>query len=141
MNIIASIDGYWFQKIKNGEKTIEVRKTVPKANRSELFDSIKDRIYWYNTKTRIIEGRSIFIEAKKYSYDEVKQENIPQGHCLTNEYIKDYMNYGENRYVYFWSLGEFEPLELELPEDKMPPQSWCYENTIFPKGATLGEKQ
>lgn len=134
MNIIASIHDKWFQLIKSGEKTIEVRKNVPLALRfyGDISLNPIQYIYWYNTKTKTIDGRSRFIDIFSLE-DEIKihdewEELYSKQTCLSYVEAEDYLvlNFG-----FLWYLGEFEPLDIKLPEGKRPPQSWCYKDTIF----------
>lgn len=133
MNIIASIQDKWFQLIKSGKKTIEVRKSVS-TKWLKLFNTDVINIYWYNTKTKRIEGKSRLNSFNKrkesilfgYYKDAISEQNK---HCIPKDELQNYL--GNRKFLYFWWLGEFESIELELPQGKRPPQSWCYYDTIF----------
>lgn len=127
MNIIVSIHGHWFQKIKSGEKTVEVRKTVPK---SYFWEEGKTKIYWYDVSQKLIRGTSLLTAVSFCSADRFYGE---RKHLLSEEEFKKYI--GTDAGTWFWYLGKFYPCRFGLPEGKRPPQSWCYYNTIF------GEKQ
>ncbi len=127
MDIIASIHDKWFQLIKSGEKTIEVRKTLPKR----LVEKENHYIYWYNTKTKKIEGKSRLACIESLNEDSLYESDYEYS-CLSIEEIQEYVG-GTSHIpnIYFWYLGDFEPLDIKLPESKRPPQSWCYYDTIF----------
>ena len=124
MDIIASIHDNWFQLIASGEKTIEVRKSMPK----DFIAHDGSYVYWYNTKTKKIEGRSKLIKINFYGRSEIYKTDYEKTKLSQRE-IQDYMS----QWAFFWYLGDFEPLDIKLPEGKRPPQSWCYKDTIMPK--------
>ena len=142
MKIICSIKDKWFQLIASGEKTIEVRKSVPNSFINRYHWQANPRgnkppfyIYWYNTKTKRIEGRSEFLgwnNTEEYKIME-QWEHLTTGQlgtCLDREGLEKYMNGWDS--VVLWSLGTYETLEpFALPKDKRTPQSWCYYDTIM----------
>lgn len=142
MEIIVSIHNKHLENIKNGSKTTEVRKNIPK-NRITVKASnqvvTKNRenegvfLYWYNTKTKMIEGVSQFVYAKYVpnTKDYLHKVDIANfATQLTFEELKEYI--GEKRKgFYLWDLGAYESIEpFTLPKDKRAPQSWCYYDTI-----------
>ena len=145
MNIIVSIHDKHLEKIKNGTKTSEVRKNIPKSRitvkaSNKVVTKKRENegvfLYWYNTKTKMIEGVSQFVYAKYVpnTKDDLHKVDIANfATQLTFEELKEYI--GEKRKgFYLWDLGDYKSIEpYKLPEGKIPPQSWCYKDTIMPK--------
>ena len=141
--VMLSIRPKWVEKIANGEKTIEVRKTRPK-----LQTPFKAYIYCTQGKdARRLRGswgkvigeftcdqfwigtphntNPLFCMAA--CMDGFDTEKYAKGKTLYGWHISDLRIYDEPR-----ELGEFRKpefptgLRLEDDEIKRPPQSWCY---------------
>ena len=82
--ILMSIKPKWCEKIFNGEKTVEVRKTAPKLE-------LPFKVYVYQTKHK---GRNIVAEALNAVYG---------GGKVIGEFICDKI--GEIDYVMYWNNG------------------------------------
>ena len=141
--VMLSIRPKWVEKIANGEKLIEVRKTRPK-----LQTPFKAYIYCTQGKdARRLRGswgkvigeftcdqfwigtphntNPLFCMAA--CMDGFDTEKYAKGKTLYGWHISDLRIYDEPR-----ELGEFRKpefptgLRLEDDEIKRPPQSWCY---------------
>ena len=139
MKIIVSIHDKHLENIKQGKKVIEVRKDIPKSRitikaSGKMVTTKRENegvfLYWYNTKTKKIEGISQFTYT---SYIKITEGmlSLEEATRITPQELKAYL--GEERdHFYLWYLGEYKSLEpYKLPEGKKAPQSWCYYNTIF----------
>ena len=153
--VMLSIRPKWCEKIINGDKTIEVRKTRPKmdtpfkcyiyctrgndANRLRgaqgkiIGEFTCDRIYELETKAR---GGSYYVKGE----DWLTACEVAQQSCLT---LKDMHGYLHAQKGYGWHITDLRiydaPRELseftglrntkfgaEPYDIKRPPQSWCY---------------
>ncbi|MGL5955420.1 MAG: hypothetical protein ACRC0X_02255 [Brevinema sp.] len=126
MDIIASIHDQWLEKIKSGQKIVELRKTKPKNIEFPC------KIYWYNTKTKMIEGfsslESIFHYDPKASQEDLSL--LSTASCLSIQEIEKYRN--DKEILYLWGVILFQSMiPTPLPKNKKAPQSWCYYRTIF----------
>lgn len=149
-SVLISIQPKWVEKIANGEKTIEVRKTAPKCE-------VPFKCYIYETKGKVI-GEFICDKVfllHPYTYDggnadrerrkliqtfegSSKGNEILAATCLTQDEMFDYI--GAGNYGYGWHISDLkiydEPKELSeffTPMGKRPsymverpPQSWQY---------------
>jgi predicted transcriptional regulator len=138
--VLISIQPKWVEKIANGEKTIEVRKTAPKCE--EPF-----KCYIYCTKTR---DNEIY---KRYKVDDIKSGKvIGEFVCDSAEWmsmrdcdkacmtLKEAVDYSKGKKLYAWHISDLKiydkPKELSeffTPMGKRPsymverpPQSWQY---------------
>lgn len=120
--VLLSLHSEYWDLIKNGQKTIEVRKVAPKQV------SFPFRVIVYVTGGVGVVG--------KFDCDSIirKREYMPtilvNGSCLTEEEL---LYYSRGRGLCGWhvqegSVCEYEmPIPLELATGlKRPPQSWCY---------------
>lgn len=57
-SILISIQPQWVEKILNGKKTIEIRKTIPKCE-------LPCKVYIYCTKRKLLSGKNVFINNKE----------------------------------------------------------------------------
>lgn len=149
--IMISIQPQWVEKILNGEKTIEIRKTMPKCE-------FPCKVYIYCTKGRqltsfgVKSGGFVFEKLNgkviaefmldgvvKFDIESImflgKQQELMQKSCLGGLSLRNYLGSGVG---YAWyinnlkiynkpkGLSEFicrKPL-------KRPPQDWCYVEKI-----------
>lgn len=141
--VLLSIRPHWCEKIIDGLKTIEVRKTKPKLQTpfpcliyctKPKFEA-EDFFLTPNLKQIMGGGKVIgeFICDKIYdiSLYKVTAESVPLGKdiikeaCLTFAELSDYLMRG-----YGWHISELviydEPKELTDFGLTRPPQSWCY---------------
>ena len=147
--VLISIHPEWCQKIVNGEKTIEVRKTRPKLD-------VPFKCYIYCTQSGVALGAwgkhgKVIGEFTCDRIDRLAPANDPYGiydidddyvfqTCLENGALWDY---GHGTPLYGWhifdlriydtprDLGEFIGLRtmkngFELRDLARPPQSWYY---------------
>lgn len=138
--VMISIQPKWVEKIANGEKTIEVRKTAPKCE-------VPFKCYIYCTKNR---DNEIY---KRYKVDDIKSgkvigefvcDNVEwmsmrdcDNACMT---LKEAVDYAKGKPLYGWHISDLKiydkPKELReffTPMGKRPsymverpPQSWQY---------------
>ena len=145
--VLISIQPKWVEKIANGEKTIEVRKTMPKLERPfkvyiyctkgnpTIFESDGlvngDIPYFYNG---FVVGEFVCDKIDEYKYRLTTYEGTPyKGKyiskeelaktCLSIGEINDYLN-GKNGYA--WHISELkiydkpkELSEFEFPKDNI----------------------
>ena len=151
--VLMSIHPKWCEKIFNGEKTIEVRKSVPKLKTPFT-------VYVYQTKYKFEKGDSrLVVDAMNeitaggkvigsfvcdyvapiaYAMDGVADFIDCRNSCLSPT---DFVNYGKGKPLYGWHITE--PKLFEKPKEvtefmlgggwnagrfplTRPPQSWCY---------------
>ena len=107
--VLTSIQPKWCEKIANGEKTIEVRKSVPKLERPF-------KCYIYETKGKQIEhvdgcdityyGRGKVIgEFVCRGMMDGRSKLLPKQSCLTLEEI---WNYAKGKRVYGWRIADLK---------------------------------
>lgn len=146
--VMLSIRPKWCEKIVNGEKTVEVRKTRPKLQ-------TPFKCYIYRTKgtvPHIINGKWVQMEVGgtvigEFTCDRIyglaplnhAPDDVEQQACMTREEIVRYLK----GVGYGWHISDLRiydaPRELSeftglrdtrfgaAPYDiKRPPQSWCY---------------
>ena len=131
-SILISIKPRFVAKILNGEKTIEIRKTMPKCK-------LPIDVYIYCTKTKYI-NYIAHLEGKvvaKFTLRKIKQVSIWDDE-LETETLKpaclDFLGfdkYTKGQVGYAWHISNLEifdePLPLEPYFDlKRPPQSWQF---------------
>lgn len=126
-SIILSIREKWVDKIAKGEKTIEVRKTIPKSYDKPF------RCYIYSSgRVKKVVGEFICDELIDYWPGYAGQEG---NSCLTFAQELEYL--GDNGHGYGLHISDLimydEPMELKEfynPNTKefikKAPQSWCY---------------
>lgn len=145
-HIMISIKPEWTAKILNGEKTLEIRKTMPKCE-------LPCKVYIYETK-----GKGKFVNCGKkreniggkvvaeftlnrvdclksvhykmygtnYQYNEVSDEILTKS-CLTQEQVLNYTNGND---LYAWHIDDLKiydkPKELSEFGVRRAFQSWGY---------------
>lgn len=118
-SIIASVHPEWWEKIKLGEKWIEVRKSIPL-----MIGRVPFEIMWYVTGGVGIVGSSLYNGFIKAEPD---YSQLLDGSCLTPEQL---MAYGNGGILYGWILNRTTVREKPIPLSKVgvkrPPQSWQY---------------
>lgn len=151
--VLISIRPKWVEKIANGEKTIEVRKTRPKLQtpfKCYIYCTLpkyphEDFILTDYPKPQFYGGGKVIGEFSCDQFwigtphntnslfcmaacmDGFDTEKYAKGKTLYGWHISDLLVYDEPR-----DLGEFRkpefPTRLRLEDDeiKRPPQSWCY---------------
>lgn len=145
--ILISIKPKWVAKILNGEKTIEIRKTMPKCK-------LPIDVYIYCTKDKKyanLVNRGGFLTGMvvaKFTLNEVNaffsyDETFLEDSCLTSDELEEYAD--NKNVLYAWHIDNLEifdkPLKLirfsTLKSNKgyvvktyrpvlKAPQSWCY---------------
>jgi len=139
--VLISIKPEWCEKIANGNKTIDLRKTRPKVEtpfKCYIYCT-KDKHGWFDfLKKERLDGKVI----GEFMCDEDGIVNFwyPYGYnkrdcsailrafaCLSANEIWEY---GKGKTLYGWHISNLkiydEPRELSEFGLKRPPQSWCY---------------
>lgn len=131
MNVLLSIKPKWAEKIYNGEKTIEFRKSIPKN-----FDTSKDVVFIYETApVKMVTGYiriSAFSKMNSCYLNATKKYNLFSKRYFEKEgkvNIDDLIKYVNNKNLccwiikqsYKWNFGSIGKFGL-----KRPPQSFCY---------------
>ena len=138
--ILISIKPKWVAKILNGEKTIEIRKSIPKCD-------FPIDVYIYCTKDKKyanLINRGGFLTGMviaKFTLNKIQEikfdnKQVQEQACLTEEELFDYLfinnPYHEDMHKgYAWHIDNLEifdrprPLQPFFDLDR-PPQSWCY---------------
>lgn len=127
MNVILSIKPKWAELIYLGKKTIEWRKSFPKADNIE-------KVFLYETApVKAITGFFTLQEISCYIVSSVcaQPEQIIKSGCVP---MVDLIKYRENvDCLYGWMIDKVtkfsEPWGLQYVELKRPPQSWCYDKS------------
>ena len=138
--ILISIKPKWVDKILNGEKTIEVRKSIPKCN-------LPIDVYIYCTKDKKyanLVNRGGFLTGMvvaKFALNKTQEirfdnKEIQKQASLTEEELFDYLFIDEPYHEdmckgFAWFIDNLEifdkPRTLQPFFDlDRPPQSWCY---------------
>lgn len=133
--ILISIQSQWVEKILNGEKTIEIRKTMPKC---EL--PVKVYIYCSKNKGRKelrflnsgygLNGKVVaeFTLNKINKLDGADAET-EKNTCLT---MGELFDYAKGKLLYAWHINDLKiyskPKQLADFGLKKAPQSWKYVN-------------
>jgi predicted transcriptional regulator len=131
--ILISIHPMWAEKILNGKKTVEVRKTAP--NRK-----LPIPCYVYETKNGGGRGAVVgaftlinwgWIYADSEGYD--RDEEFLARACLSRYDLAKYgrtNRYGVFNHIYGWEIRNPETFRKPKPLSdfglKCPPQSWRY---------------
>jgi predicted transcriptional regulator len=150
--VLISVKPKWVEKIANGEKTIEVRKTRPKietpfkcyiyCTQGKIKDLMSYNDWIYQNRMRVIgEFSCDDIDTVRVFNDILYCEKNSQANklgqmCLTIEEVKAYL--GENN-GYNWHISDLKiydkPRELKefskygfgrFVEVKRPPMSWQF---------------
>lgn len=151
--VLISIKPRWCGKISSGEKTVEIRKSLPKLR-------LPFKCYIYCTKDQKLQ----FWTGPRYSYADDHSHNAfdkcgngkvigeficdrlfpihvfhngtiqnwnyenMEDACLRYEELANYI--GNDKTGYGWHISELyiydKPIELTEFKVKRPPQSWCY---------------
>lgn len=145
--ILMSIHPKWCEKIFNGEKTIEVRKTAPKLktpfkvyvyctkgkpylyknpNSGELFLDNNDGYRGGDYEDRYLTGKVIgsFVcdrITNIHCYSDTKDTSIYEpSTCLTGEEICEYLNYEDG---YGWHISDLKI--YDKPKELYDFRPWC----------------
>ncbi|WP_313292604.1 hypothetical protein [Faecalispora jeddahensis] len=123
ISVLASIRPFWSGKIFTREKSVELRKTYPRAACGMPF-----KVYMYETKPGAggVVGEFIcwFVErAARRPY----QISLVDGSCLEPNEIAEY---AKGKAIYGWHISNSikydQPVPLERFGLTRAPQSWCY---------------
>lgn len=123
ISVLASIRPFWCGKILIHMKSVELRKTYPRAAEGLPF-----RVYMYETKpgAGAVVGEFLcwFVEkAARRPY----VLRLIQGSCLEPNEIAEY---AKGKAVYGWHISNAikydQPVPLERFGLTRAPQSWCY---------------
>lgn len=118
--VLISIRPKWCEKIANGQKTIEVRKTRPKIN--QPF-----RCYIYQTGKGGVIGEFVCDEIFDLSWGARIPSDIARGACLEPVEIHEYLGTGAGCGWHISNLKIYDtPRELREFGVNRPFQSWGY---------------
>ncbi len=126
-DVLISIHHKWAQKILNGEKTLEIRKTCPRDLRGSKI--IKHRFYIYEPKSGGGCGMVIgHFECHNVIFSNMTDKPfILTLSCLTKDELKKYV--GDSMF-YSYIISNPHRFREPIPIDgfgiKIPPQSWMY---------------
>ena len=145
--ILISIKPKYVAKILNGEKTIEIRKSIPKGFGKEFLGLGGIDVYIYCTKDKKyanLINRGGFLTGMvvaKFTLNKVEEikfddKQVQEQACLTEEELFDYLfinkPYHEDMHKgYAWHIDNLEifdkprPLQPFFDLDR-PPQSWQF---------------
>ena len=119
--VLISIQPKWCEKIANGQKTIEVRKTRPKIE-------TPFKVYIYHTKTRNAGGDDWNHWADCWQLPNGKFVNA--GGKVIGEGICNKIDIYLDKVIYGWHISDLKIYDKlkELSEFKKscPPRSWYY---------------
>lgn len=139
MNIILSVKPKWAKLIYSGKKTIEWRKTAPRAFVNRTFQKKEKpvKVYLYETApVKRITGFFILGlihrlgNPRRWPFDiwKVSLDDFVKRGFVPLDDLKEYA--GETSGIYAWDIGNIykfhEIYKLEDLGLKRPPQSWCY---------------
>ncbi len=138
-HILLSVHPKWAQLILSGEKTVEIRRTMPKRGTADVppfrdghsFILTQIKLYLYETSpTKMIVGEALCHTI--YDLGGCYRETF---HCLRQDArlsVKEMENYLPESAGYAFCLSKVvrydQPLSLEEVGIKRAPQSWCYVN-------------
>ena len=120
--ILMSIHHKWAELIYSGEKTVELRKSAPKA-----LDGDGLKVYIYETDLKSITG-VVFVNFC-HEITEISP-NLVENSCVPPEEIEAYKAKGRRK-LYAWEIIGVDEygndwLQLEDLHVKKAPQSWQY---------------
>ena len=154
-SVMLSIQPKWIEKIVNGEKTIEVRKSAPKEvpfkayiyetkGATEMPWVDEDGHFIYKGRGQVI-GEFICDKVEKFVVGSLRSDDIEKPACLSYTEMINYFYKPEEldgntaKFGYGWHISDLKiydkPKELsefskygfgEPVPLKRPPQSWCY---------------
>lgn len=146
-SILISIKPKWVAKILNGEKTIEIRKTMPKCElpiqvyiyctkqNSKYF--IKNKIY-----NSMINGKVVAkfildeVEELKVIHDSIYNDMVIPEYRITHKELEDYL---KNKIGYAWHISNLEIFDRprELSEfRKINATGNCWKCKLFGNGCS-----
>ena len=137
--VLMSIHPKWCEKIFNGEKTIEVRKTAPKLETPFT-------VYVYQTKLKVNKGDSFMVVDAlnenlgfgkvigSFVCDKINryntswlfgEDNLKETTCLDDAEIMDYIKYTDREF-YLWRITE--PKLFDKPKEIA--EFWLYNDEL-----------
>lgn len=135
--VLLSIRSYWCELISRGQKTVEVRKTNPKALQAPF------KCYIYRTKTPHMAGAVI----GEFTCDKIWElapicrapDDVEEQACMDRDYIADYLRckgcgwhisdlkiYDHPRPLSDFTRLRATKFGYEPVRIEQPPQSWFY---------------
>ena len=149
--ILISIQPKYVKKILNMEKTLEIRRTMPKCDlpidvyiyctknqgKKNYISIVKidlsngDKYEWklngkVVAKFRLNDIKNIFAIHMPFNYfykaTDLTLQQLTDKSCLTQIELDEYLR---RKKGYAWIIDDLEILDLPLTISK-PPQSWCY---------------
>lgn len=116
--VLLSLNPYWWQKIYDGFKNLEIRKTAP----SGCTWPIRVLVYLTTPRKEIV---------GEFISEGYVKTNVPRylarGSMLSSVELSEY---AKGKPIYGWMV--FNPIEYRIPHKleelgiKRAPQSWCY---------------
>lgn len=119
-DVLISLKPHWWEKVLSGEKTIEVRKSAPKALIAHVW------VHESGSKDAV----SGYIELERNPFEEISRpekldEQTIERTCLT---MKELIIYANHRPLYLWKIKRAVEQKTTMIAigAKFAPQSWCY---------------
>lgn len=112
-NIVMSIRPCWWAKILNQAKTLEIRKSAPKAPGPY-------RVYMYVSGTGKIFG---YVDVDEVFHATAKEIHEAGGSCLTMDQLNEY---ADGRMLRAWNIQRVVLLRKPVEYKGRPPMSWTY---------------
>lgn len=131
--VLLSIRSYWCELISRGQKTVEVRKTNPKAVQ------VPFKCYIYRTKTPHMAGAVI----GEFTCDKIWElapicrapDDVEEQACMDRDYIADYLRCKG----YGWHISNLKI--YNQPKDIMCFHRAVEENELWCKKCAIGKKK
>lgn len=120
LNVMLSLKPYWGRKILSGEKTADIRKSMPRGEGPF-------RVLLY--ETRFEKGCGAVVgECVCYCADQIRDYNAVTAFSLLS--VPELAEYAGNQKIYAWFLAEVARYSTPRPLSdfglQRAPQSWCY---------------
>lgn len=117
VGIILSLKPWWWRMISRGEKTVEIRKTIPHAG-------MPFKVFVYETKHQ---GRGAIVG--EFTVKRFWSEYRNKDGGISGLTLAEILDYGNGK-AYGWEISDVmayaNPINLQEFGLVRPPQSWCY---------------
>lgn len=122
-SILLSIKPKWFELIKSGKKTTEIRRRFCEVNCDD------DLFFYVSSPVKKICGKVTGAVSATYWNREDIKLMLLENSCLSYDEMFNYLEGArEIHAIYFSQLDAIEELDLELKDFGLsrPPQNYCY---------------